>query len=149
MIYGLGMLESGITFDYGQLLIDCEIARMIKYAVNGFRVNDDTLAVDVIRQVGASGNFLCHQHTLNHMRNQSHPQLINRTVREKWEKNGSLTMHQKALLQVRKILEIHQPSPLPLTILQSIRTIVTETEKELKITPTQMPHPHHSSNTTT
>ena len=32
LIYGLGMIESGMTFDYGQLVMDNEFAEMIKYA---------------------------------------------------------------------------------------------------------------------
>ena len=52
MIYGLGMLESGITFDYGQLVLDCEFARMIKHTVQGIPVTDETLAVDAIKEIG-------------------------------------------------------------------------------------------------
>ncbi|MCP4451947.1 MAG: Trimethylamine methyltransferase MttB, partial [Planctomycetes bacterium] len=41
MIYGPGMLESGITFDFGQLVLDCEFARMIKHTVMGMPVTDE------------------------------------------------------------------------------------------------------------
>ncbi len=68
MIYGPGMLESGITFDYGQLVLDCEIARMIKHTLQGIPVNDDTLAIDTIKEVGPGGDYLMHEHTFNHMR---------------------------------------------------------------------------------
>ena len=88
MIYGLGMLESGITFDFGQLVLDAEIARMIKHVVKGIPVDDETLAVDVIREVGPFGDFLCHKHTLQWMRSQSQPEFIDRTRRETWEKSS-------------------------------------------------------------
>ncbi|MBQ6811093.1 MAG: trimethylamine methyltransferase family protein, partial [Firmicutes bacterium] len=45
VIYGLGMLELGITFDFGQLVIDNEIAMMIKHVVNGIEINDYNMAV--------------------------------------------------------------------------------------------------------
>lgn len=48
MIYGLGMLESGITFDFGQLVLDSEFARMIKHTVKGIPVDDGTLAGDLV-----------------------------------------------------------------------------------------------------
>jgi trimethylamine--corrinoid protein Co-methyltransferase len=128
MIYGLGMLESGITFDYGQLLLDAEFARMIKSAVNGIRVDDDTLALDVIREVGSSGDYLCQKHTLTHMRSQSRPEFIDRTMREKWEKAGSLTAHQRAMQKVKHILENHRPTPLPQNVLNTIAEIVKEAE---------------------
>ena len=39
LIYGLGMIESGVTFDYAQLVIDNEMARMVKHVVRGIRVD--------------------------------------------------------------------------------------------------------------
>ncbi len=134
MIYGLGMLESGITFDFGQLLLDAEFARMIKHVVAGMPVNDDTLAVDLIKKVGPSGDFLSQKHTIQHMRSQSQPQFIDRTMRETWERNGSKNVYQKALEKVRHILENHKPTPLPDDVLAKIRAIVVEAEKELGVT---------------
>jgi trimethylamine--corrinoid protein Co-methyltransferase len=133
MIYGLGMLESGITFDFGQLVLDAEFARMIKYVVNGIPVDDDSLAVKVIQEVGPFGDFLCHKHTIQRMRSQTQPQFIDRTMRETWEKKGSKNVHQKALEKARHIIETHKPKPLPQDVLDKIRSIVVETEKEMGI----------------
>jgi trimethylamine--corrinoid protein Co-methyltransferase len=133
MIYGLGMLESGLTFDFGQLVLDSEFARMIKHTVKGMPVNDETLAVEVIREVGPLGNFLCHQHTLRHMRSQSQPEFIDRSMRESWEQKGSPQVHKKAVEKVRHILETHKPEPLPQDVLDKIRSIVVETEKEMQL----------------
>jgi trimethylamine--corrinoid protein Co-methyltransferase len=58
LIYGLGMLESGVTFDFGQLVMDNEFARMIKHTVAGIPVDDETLMVDEVHAVGAFGDFL-------------------------------------------------------------------------------------------
>ena len=57
MIYGPGMLESGITFDLAQLALDCEFARMIKHTVNGIPVNQETIALDVIQEIGHANNL--------------------------------------------------------------------------------------------
>ena len=133
MIYGLGMLESGITFDFGQLVLDAEFARMIKHVVQGVPVNDETLAVNVIKTVGPFGDFLTQKHTMKHMRSQSHPLFIDRTMRETWEKKGSLSVHEKAVNKVKHILETHQPDPLPQEVLDKIRAIVVETEGEMGI----------------
>ena len=133
MIYGLGMLESGLTFDFGQLVLDSEFARMIKHTVKGIPVNDETLAVDVIREVGPFGNFLVQKHTIQHMRSQSQPEFIDRGMREAWEQKGSRQVYQKAMEKVRHILETHKPEPLPQDVLDSIRSIVVETEKETQL----------------
>jgi len=71
LIYGPGMLESGITFDYAQLVLDSEFIRMIKHVIGGFAVDGESLAVDVIKSVGMSGDFLSQRHTLEHMHRRS------------------------------------------------------------------------------
>jgi trimethylamine--corrinoid protein Co-methyltransferase len=134
MIYGLGMLESGITFDFGQLVLDCEYARMIKHTVRGIQVNDETLAVDVIKEIGPGGHYLMHQHTLDRMGEQSQPELIDRQMREIWERDGSTTAYERAVTKAKWILENHKPDPLPDEVLKKIRSIIDETEKEMGIT---------------
>lgn len=131
MIYGLGMLESGITFDYGQLVLDCEIARMIKFTVQGIPVNDETLAVDAIKEVGPGKDFLMHPTTIKGMRSQSKPELIDRRMREAWQAAGGTSAYERALEKARWILANHQPDPLPDDVLGQIRQIVERTEREL------------------
>ena len=131
MIYGLGMLESGITFDFGQLVLDCEFVRMIKHAVQGFRVTDDTLALDIIKETGPGGHFLMHDHTLKGMRSQSKPELIDRQTRDVWEKAGATTAYERAVAKAKWILENHTPDPLPDDVLDKIRAIIVDTEKEM------------------
>jgi trimethylamine--corrinoid protein Co-methyltransferase len=133
MIYGLGMLESGITFDFGQLVLDAEFARMIKHIVRGFSVDDESLALGAIKDTGPGGNFLCHPHTVQRMRSQSRPEFIDRSMRANWEKKGSKSVYRKALEKARQILETHTPQPLPREVLDKIRNIVLETELEMGI----------------
>jgi len=133
MIYGSGMLESGITFDYGQLVLDCEFARMIKHTICGIPVNDETLAIDPIKEIGPGGDYLMHKHTFKHMRSQSKPELIDRKMRSVWEKKGATTAYERAMLKVQFILENHTPDPLSGDILAAIRSIVVETEQEMGI----------------
>ncbi len=135
MIYGSGMLESGITFDYGQLVLDCEFARMIKHTIQGVPVNDETLAVDPIKEIGPGGDYLMHDHTFKWMKSQSQPELIDRKMREAWENAGALSAYDKAMVKVRYILENHIPDPLADDVLAKIRAIIVETEKEMGIEP--------------
>ena len=133
MIYGLGMLESGITFDYGQLVLDCEFARMINFTVHGIPVSDETLAVDVIKEMGPGKDFLMHPHTFKGMRSQSTPDMIDRRMRASWEAKGATTAYERAVEKARWILANHTPDPLPEEVLAGIRKIVVDTEKELGV----------------
>ena len=133
LIYGLGMIEMGMTIDYGQLVMDNEFARMIKHIVGGIPVNDQSLAVDVIHEIGVGNNFLSHENTFKHMRSQSQPKLIDRRTREDWEAGGRTDIYQRALEEARYILENHKPEPLPENVLATIRSIVEESEAELGV----------------
>ncbi len=133
LIYGLGMIEMGMTIDYGQMVMDNEFARMIKYLVQGIPVNDETLAVDVIKELGVGKDFLSHESTYKHMRAQSQPKLIDRRMREDWQAAGGTDIYQRALEEARYILENHKPDPLPDAVLSALRSIVEEAEAELGI----------------
>ena len=131
MIYGPGMLESGITFDLAQLTLDCEFARMIKHTVNGISVNEETIALDVIQEIGPFGDFLAHMHTFDHMREQSRAEIIDRRTRSAWEMDGAIDSYTRACHKVRHILENHLPEPLAPGVLAGIRRIVAETQTDM------------------
>lgn len=134
LIYGPGMIESGMTFDYGQMVMDAEFVRMIKFAVGGIPVSDATLSVDLIKEVGQFKDYLAHKNTYEHMRMYPQPKLMDRRMRGDWEADGSLDMHTKAMMFVRDILETYQPDPLSDHVQSELRTIVAEAEKELGLT---------------
>lgn len=130
MIYGLGMLEMGMTLSYGQIVADNEFAAMIRRVLQGIHVDDESLAVDVIAQVGARGNFLTEEHTIKHMRGyQSQPKLIDRNMRDHWLAGGSKTMISKADEEARRILETYKPEPLSESVTNILRDLVVAAEK--------------------
>ena len=125
------MIESGVTFDCAQLVLDAEIARMVKRTLGGIPVSDETLAVDDIVGVGSFGDFLSLDATLRHMRDHSQPQLIDRRVREDWTAAGSTDLYARARAQARTILAEHHPPQLPPEVAEQIDRIVLEAEAEL------------------
>lgn len=129
----MGMLEMGLTMSYEQLLIDQEIVKMIRRILQGIPVNKETIGLDVIKSVGAGGNYLSQRHTLKHMRSElSTTNLINRRMRDNWIKAGSMDMPQAANEQARQILESYQATPLPEDVRKKIRAIVEEGEEEAR-----------------
>jgi trimethylamine--corrinoid protein Co-methyltransferase len=129
-IYGAGMIESGVTFDFGQLVMDNEIARMIKVAVGGIPVTDHSLAVDEIVGVGAFGDFLSLDSTLRHMRDLSQPVILDRRVREDWEAQGSRDLATVARAKALELVEAHEPTPLDADVARQIRSIVEAADRE-------------------
>lgn len=131
VIYGMGMLELGMTMSYEQLLIDSEIVRMIRRILRGIPVNKETIALDVIQKVGPAGNYLAERHTLKYMRQElSTTSLINRRMRDHWEASGAKDIAQTAREKAVEILENYKPTPLPADVAKRIHDIVEEGEAE-------------------
>ena len=129
LIYGSGMIESGVTFDCGQFVMDNEFARMIKQCVRGIPVDDETLAVDDIAAVGSFGDFLSLDATLRHMRELSQPEFLDRRVREDWEERGASDLHARCLAKAREVLDEYQPPQIDDDVKERIRTIVEKTDR--------------------
>lgn len=134
MIYGMGMIEQGITFSFPQLVIDAEIIRMIQRILRGISVNKETLAVDVIKAVGPGGNYLGEIHTALNFRNeQSETELIDRTMRDVWKANGSTDIKERAQAKVMDIIKNHKPTPLSPDVAQGLKDIIAEAEEDYGI----------------
>ncbi len=123
----------GQTFSLGQLVIDDEIAAMIKRVVSGVSFDDELMGVDLIKKVGIAGDFFSRQNTLEHtMKHMATEQvqstIIDRRAREGWEKEGSKSMLQRANEKVVEILKNHKPCPLPEGVGEELKRIIRSAE---------------------
>jgi trimethylamine--corrinoid protein Co-methyltransferase len=127
----LGHLENALTFSYEQLVIDDAIAGYIRRMMAGFEVNEETLALDVIKDVGIGGNFLSQPHTANHFREEFYlPDIVERLPREAWEAQEVRGMEAKAREKARRILAEHHPRPLDLAQEREIDAIVEAARRD-------------------
>ena len=82
-----------------------EIAHMIRRVLDGVTVTDDTMAVDVIRQVAQGGDFLSQEHTVRYFRQEMFfPKLFKRLAIDEWTNAGSKMIHEVAHERVLEIL---------------------------------------------
>lgn len=132
IIYGPGMLDFGITVDYGQLLFSNDIIKMVRRSLIGIEVNKETLAVDIIDKVGPAGNFISEEHTMKYMRTeQVQPDLIDRKMRHAWVENGSKNMTTIAKEKAVEIIENYRPTPLTDRVREEIEAIVKRAKTAL------------------
>jgi trimethylamine--corrinoid protein Co-methyltransferase len=131
LIYGAGMIESGVTIDYGTLVMDNDIARIAKFVLRGVPTNDATLMVDEIIEVGSEEDFLSRMSTLKLMReHQSKAGNIDRRVREEWEMDGSTDMYTRCNEVAKELVESHKVPELPSEVKEQIRALVVKAEKD-------------------
>lgn len=125
------MLDMGMTFDFAQFVMDNEIFKMIRKVIGGINVSDANMAVDVIKEIGPGGEFVSHQHTYDHFKEeQSNSKLFDRSMRETWVLEGETNLTDRAYAEANSILTNHIPMPIPENIMQIIRGIVEDAEKE-------------------
>ena len=110
----MGTLASGLYGSLEMLVICDELALMMKRVLRGITVNDETLGLEVIREVGHQGNFLAHDHTLEHFKQDMFfPALFRRQTIEQWLERGAKSILEVAHARVQAILE--KPSPVLLS----------------------------------
>ena len=113
MIYGVGMLDSGMTWDYAQAVMQNEMVSMIVKSIEGIPLSDELMALDVIESVGPGGEYITHEHTYNNMKQQSQVDLFDRNTRDVCEERGSKDIVAKSYEKAFDILRKHKPESLP------------------------------------
>jgi len=112
-----GFLEFCMTASYDKMVIDNEILGMVMRAVDGIRVNDETLAFDLIKKAGPGGHFVAASHTRRHMHAEQHlAQLSDREDRPQWQSEGAKDTKTRATEKVREILDSPPRSFIPESI---------------------------------
>jgi len=125
--HDVGYLDFGRTGSLEMIVILDEVIDQVRRLYRGIPVNDEMLAVDVIKAVGADGNFLTQEHTLNHLRStQWQPKLISRAGYEKWESSGSSSLLERGQEKLQQILNDHQPVPIPDDQARQIQELVDQ-----------------------
>jgi len=126
LVHDVGYLESGKCYSFEQLVICDEMINYIKRFMQGLEVSEETLALDLIHQVGHQGDFLSTEHTMRHFREDWYPDLFDRNNFEGWQGAGGKTLQQKAKERIDEILAPtgHQPESLPPDVQQRIDEIL-------------------------
>lgn len=130
MLFYPGTMDHAKTVSLESLFIDDEICRIASRALTGVNVSDETLAFDVIEEVGPGGHFLSQRHSLDYLESE---QLVlrvaNRQSFEDWRAAGSKDLWAYAKESVRDILATHVPMPLAEDTEAELLEIVKDVEK--------------------
>jgi len=115
VISGPGMLDLENCLSYEKLVIDDTICATAERLIRGVDVNDETLAIDVIKRVGAGGHFLADKHTVEWFKKELFipSELVDRQDLKLWKEHGSKDTFKRAKEIARQIIRDHKPEPLP------------------------------------
>jgi trimethylamine--corrinoid protein Co-methyltransferase len=124
--HDVGYLESGLSGSPEMMVLTNEIISMSRRFVEGIRVDDEALAVDVIHDVGPGGEFLSHQHTMAHWRELWLPQLFDRQRLDPWIARGSKGLGTRLREITIGLMSEHQVEALPDAVEAEIAAILNE-----------------------
>ncbi len=107
IIVNTGMFSNAMTVSLEQVLIDAEIVSMLRRVRRGIEVNEESIAVDVIKRVGIKGEFLTDPHTASHFKQElwdTRGRLFQRDKADKWKASGAPEAAGRAHERVEEIL---------------------------------------------
>lgn len=124
LIHDVGYLEAGMTSSLASLVMCNEFIGSAKRVVNGFELNNDSLALKLIDEVGPEGHYMAEMHTVENMRKETWmPELFDRNSYDEWMSSGSKTMGDNIKDRIADILENHKPEPLDKDLISRMEII--------------------------
>ncbi len=132
LIHDVGYMAAGMICSLEQLVMGNEVVGMTKRFVDGITVTKETLARQIIEDVGPGGHFLVQQHTMKHFKKELwDAKLLNRQTIDAWNDAGKPSMEDRVKEEVRMIAETHKPEPLSDKIISELDRLKKEGEKEI------------------
>ncbi|HTO85652.1 MAG TPA: trimethylamine methyltransferase family protein [Methylomirabilota bacterium] len=111
--HGAGWMEGGLVASFEKLIVDAEILQMMAEFLQPLAVNDDTLALDAIAEVGPGGHFFGAAHTLARYETAFYaPILSDWRNYETWRLAGALDTAQRANAIWKRLIADYTPPPL-------------------------------------
>jgi trimethylamine--corrinoid protein Co-methyltransferase len=122
MVHDNGWLDHATLVSPEYMVLVNEVIEKVNRYMNGMRVDEDRLALDVIDSVGPGGHFLLEEHTMSYFREIWYSKLFDRSTTADWRAAGSKQFHERLREQTLRAME-HEPEPLPAETLQEIEDL--------------------------
>ena len=126
LIHDIGYLDCAMTGSLELVLLCNEIIGWLKRYLSDLEINQDTLALDLIHEIGPDGYFLQAKHTLQHVREDWVPSLFDRYDYQQWMEYGRTTLQDRAKKLTRELIASHQPKTLSRSTEKQLQAILQE-----------------------
>jgi trimethylamine--corrinoid protein Co-methyltransferase len=113
IMHSAGWQEGGLSASYEKFIVDIEMCQMLAEVCAPVAVDDDSLALDAITDVGPGGHFFGTQHTLDRFESAFYqPLVFSRTTYEQWVEEGCANAEERATAVWEKALADFEAPPL-------------------------------------
>jgi trimethylamine--corrinoid protein Co-methyltransferase len=124
LAHDIGYIEAGLTTSPEMIVFSAEIINRMRHFMQGMSFDADSLALELIQQVGPGGDFLKTDHTLKNFRTFWQPTLFNRRRMHDWQKKGAKRLAGQLREKTVALMEAHQPEPLPAALKDELAYIL-------------------------
>jgi trimethylamine--corrinoid protein Co-methyltransferase len=126
LIHDVGYLDCAMTGSLELVLFCDEIIGWLRRYLRKLDISEETLALDLIHEVGPDGHFLETEHTLRHVREDWLPTVSDRFAYHRWAAEGATTLQQRANQAVREVIGNHRAAPLPRDVVKRINAVIND-----------------------
>jgi trimethylamine--corrinoid protein Co-methyltransferase len=113
LIHDVGYLDCAMTGPL-ELVVFCnEMVGWLRRYLRKLDISEETLALDLIHEVGPDGHFLETEHTLRYVCQDWRPTVSDRFAYHRWAAEGATTLQQRANQAAREVIGSHRAAPLP------------------------------------
>lgn len=131
-VFGCGLIDLGMSYSMEQAVLVDDMIPLIRKCVGGIGVNDDTLSLGDIRNVGPGGNYIALPKTMSGMFAESNPAFFDRTMYDEWVGSGMNDCIDLAHEKVNDILANHEPAPIERDAMIEIDSIIKSADRRLQ-----------------
>lgn len=110
VIINAGMIGTGMSVSYEQLVVDNEMAKFVRKYVQGAEVTSDTIGLDTIKKVGHHKDYMMEDHTFKYLKSKEYMDydVSNRDIYDNWVKKGRPSINDNARELAGKIIREHK-----------------------------------------
>ncbi len=131
ILAGAGFLDSGKACSPAQIIIDNDLVAILKRAMTGVKVDEDTMAFQELLDTPPLGNYLERAHTLEHCRDGLHVELFSGESRDSWLAEGGKDAFARATDKYKELRKRLKPLDLSADIKKELDRIVSEADQRL------------------
>jgi trimethylamine--corrinoid protein Co-methyltransferase len=129
---GAGWLEGGLTASYEKLIIDAEILQMMSEVLQPVAVDEASLGLDAIAEVGPGGHFFGAAHTLERFETAFYRPIVSDWRNyETWLDDGAHTATERANRIWKQLLGEFEAPPLDAAAAEAIAAFVARRKREI------------------
>lgn len=133
LMHAVGWLDGGLTASFEKFVIDLELLAMFQHFLDGFTIDEETLALAMIAEVGPGGHHFGTAHTQTRYSTEFyHSTLSDRQGYDSWLNGGGQDVISRAHGVWKEMLGQYEPPVMETAVQEALEEFVRRRERELE-----------------